>query len=65
LVNVDVVSADVLWLVTASPTKAPPLASPLLVTLWHSELNRPGVWTLVLRDPKGKDISSYPFSVPK
>jgi hypothetical protein len=49
----------------SSPTKAPPLGSPLIVTLWHTDLVRPGNWTLVLRDSQRHELSSYPFLVPK
>jgi hypothetical protein len=44
---------------------SPPLGSPLIVTLWRKDLERPGSWTLILRDQKGTEISRYPFSVPK
>ena len=44
---------------------SPPLGAPLIVTLWRTDLERPGSWTLVLRDQKGAEISHYPFTVPK
>jgi len=44
---------------------SPPLGAPLIVTLWRTDLEGPGSWTLVLRDQKGTEISRYPFSVPK
>jgi hypothetical protein len=44
---------------------SPPLGAPLIVTLWQTDLQRPGSWILVLRDAKDTEISRYPFSVPK
>ena len=44
---------------------SPPLGAPLIVTLWRTDLEGPGSWTLVLRDQKGAEISRYPFTVPK
>jgi hypothetical protein len=47
----------------SNTTKAPPNASPLIVVLTNTDFSGPGSWTLFLRDPKGTEISRYPFTV--
>jgi hypothetical protein len=47
----------------ANATNAPPLGSSLIVILKNTDFNGPGLWTLVLRDKKGAEVSRYPFSV--
>jgi len=44
-------------------TKAPPVATPLLVTLPNSDIRQAGNWVLILRDPQGAELARYPFSV--
>jgi hypothetical protein len=44
-------------------TKAPSEGVPLDVILHHTDFSGPGLWTVVLRDQKGAEVSRYPFSV--
>jgi hypothetical protein len=44
-------------------TAAPPLATPLIVSVPHSAIRESGAWSLVLRTRAGAEIARYPFTV--
>ncbi len=43
--------------------KAPPAASPLIVTLPNGAMRDSGAWVLILRNPQGVELARYPFTV--
>jgi len=43
--------------------RAPQAGSPLVVVLPNSKIGEPGSWVLRLRNSKGEELASYPFSV--
>jgi anti-sigma factor RsiW len=49
--------------VISGSTQSPPAGMQLLLVVPNATLQRPGIWTLILRTPQGSEAGRYPFSV--